>query len=229
MVMASIQQHILSQGDYLLRVFIAALCGAFIGYEREARLKKAGIRTHTILSMGAALMVVVSKYGFFDVIGIDGVSLDASRIAAGVVTGVGFLGGGIILNRKSTISGITTSAGIWATLGIGMAIGAGMWTLGLGSTVMLVVVQYIFHRSIHFFKENKMGHIHLEIKEGSTTPELIQAALAEIHVRVISTKLTVLKDSSMEATMDVLFPMHFNSERLVALMEAHPEIVSVDT
>ena len=69
-------EYILTQADYLLRIFIAALCGLVIGYEREARLKMAGIRTHTIIAMAASLMVVVSKYGFFDVIKIDGVSVE---------------------------------------------------------------------------------------------------------------------------------------------------------
>lgn len=223
------QEHILSQGDYLLRVLVAAVCGAVVGYEREARLKKAGIRTHTILSMGAALMVVISKYGFFDVVGYDSVQVDASRVAAGVVTGVGFLGGGIILNRKSSISGITTSAGIWATLGIGMAIGAGMWTLGIGSAAMLIVVQYLFHRSIHFLKEKKMGHVHLHMKKGDTTPERITASLMEMQVRVIATHLNIFEDDSIEATLDVLFPVNFDSEKLLTLMGNYPEISSVDT
>ena len=122
----------LEQGDYLLRVLVAGLCGLMIGYERESRMKMAGIRTHTIIAMAASLMVVISKYGFFDVIGRESVSVDASRVAASVVTGIGFLGAGIIWNRKTSISGVTTSAGIWATLGIGMSVGAGMWVLGIG-------------------------------------------------------------------------------------------------
>lgn len=220
---------VLTEGDYLLRVLVAALCGTVIGYEREARLKKAGIRTHTILAMAASLMVVISKYGFFDVVVYDSVQLDASRVAAGVVTGVGFLGGGIILNRKSNISGITTSAGIWATLGIGMAIGAGMWVLGIGSTAMLVVLQYLFHHSMHFFKDSKMGRIHLHMKKGDTTPERITAALTGMKVRVITTHLNIFEDDSIEATLDVLFPVNFDTEKLMTLMENYPEISSVDT
>ena len=79
--------------EYLLRIVLAAVCGGAIGFERERRSKSAGIRTHIIVALSAALMMVVSKYGFFDVIGLGGISLDASRVAAGVVTAIGFLGG----------------------------------------------------------------------------------------------------------------------------------------
>lgn len=219
----------LTEGDYLLRVIVAALCGLAIGSEREARLKKAGIRTHTIVSMAAALMVCVSKYGFFDVIRYDGISLDASRVAAGVVTGVGFLGAGIILNRKTSITGITTSAGVWATLGIGMTVGAGMWVLGIGSTVILLVLQYVFHHTMHLVKEKKMGRIHLRVKEGERSPEQITAALKERSVRVITSHISVSKDKEVEAKLEVLFPLDFEAGQFIELTEAFPEIVSIDT
>lgn len=222
-------QFILTEGDYLLRVIVAALCGLAIGSEREARLKKAGIRTHTIVSMAAALMVCVSKYGFFDVVHIDSVQVDASRVAAGVVTGVGFLGAGIILNRKTSITGITTSAGVWATLGIGMTIGAGMWVLGIGSTVILLVLQYVFHHTMHLVKEKKMGRIHLRAGEEGMPPEQVAAALAEMQVRVIATHLSIGKTGEVEAKMDVLFPLDFDAGKLVGLAKDFPEIVTIDT
>ena len=85
--------------EYLLRIVLAAVCGGAIGFERERRSKSAGIRTHIIVALSAALMMVVSKYGFFDVIGLGGISLDASRVAAGVVTAIGFLGVGVIFTH----------------------------------------------------------------------------------------------------------------------------------
>lgn len=219
----------LTEGDYLLRVIVAALCGLAVGSEREARLKKAGIRTHTIVSMAAALMVCVSKYGFFDVVHIDSVQVDASRVAAGVVTGVGFLGAGIILNRKTNITGITTSAGIWATLGIGMTIGAGMWVLGIGSTVILLFLQYVFHHTMHLVKEKKMGRIHLRVGQGGASPEQVAAALTRLQVRVISTHVNIGKSETVDAKMEVLFPLDFTTEQLHALIEDFPEISSVET
>lgn len=222
-------RFLLAEGDYLLRVLVAALCGMAVGYERESRLKKAGVRTHTIVSMAAALMAVVSKYGFLDVVVQDSVSVDASRVAAGVVTGMGFLGAGIILNRKTNITGITTSAGVWATLGIGMTIGAGMWVLGIGSTIILLGLQCLFHHTMDLIKEKKMARVRLRITDGGTTPEQFVKALKERNVRVISNHISVGRDKTVEAKLDVLFPLDFDAGKLVELTEEFPEIFSIDT
>ncbi|WP_166542630.1 MgtC/SapB family protein [Acutalibacter sp. 1XD8-36] len=221
-------EYILTQADYLLRIFIAALCGLVIGYEREARLKMAGIRTHTIIAMAASLMVVVSKYGFFDVIKIDGVSVDASRIAASVVTGIGFLGAGIILNHKRSISGVTTSAGIWATLGIGMAIGAGMWALGIGSTLLLLGIQFFFHKNWRILNGSNAGKILLHMKKGDDTRERIVSALTNMNIQVISTHLNIFDNSFIEVSLSVVFPKDFSAENTMTLMANYPEIASID-
>ncbi|MEY8311283.1 MgtC/SapB family protein [Oscillospiraceae bacterium 42-9] len=220
--------YVLEQGDYLLRVLVAGLCGLLIGYEREARMKMAGIRTHTIIAMAAALMVVISKYGFFDVVGL-GLSVDASRVAASVVTGIGFLGSGIIWNRKTSISGVTTSAGIWATLGIGMATGAGMWALGIGSTVMLLVIQYLFHRNWRIFNANNAGRIYLHMKKGDDTRERILSVLTGMNIQVTATHMNIDENGCIEATLTVLFPKGFDPENIITLMSNYPEITAVDS
>ncbi len=217
--------YILTQGDYLLRVLVGALCGMVIGYERESRLKMAGIRTHTIIAMAASLMVVVSKYGFF-----DSVQFDASRVAASVVSALGFLGAGIILNRKNGISGVTTAAGTWATLGIGMTIGAGMWTLGIGSTLMLLIFQYLFHKQLRIFKDNNISHMVLHIgKNESKVREEIIASLTDLQIQIVSTHLNIYDDESIEANLDVIFPKDFSTDEIIALMSQYREIASIDT
>ena len=130
--------------EYLLRIVLAALCGGAVGFERERRLKSAGIRTHIIVALSAALMMVVSKYGFMDVLNLNSVSLDASRIAAGVVTAIGFLGAGVIFVRKQSVSGVTTAAGLWATVGVGIAVGAGLYCTGVAASAVIVLVQVVF-------------------------------------------------------------------------------------
>ena len=217
--------YILTQGDYLLRVLVGALCGMVIGYERESRLKMAGIRTHTIIAMAASLMVVVSKYGFF-----DSVQFDASRVAASVVSALGFLGAGIILNRKNGISGVTTAAGTWATLGIGMTIGAGMWTLGIGSTLMLLIFQYFFHKQLRIFKDNNISHMVLHIgKNESKVREEIIASLTDLQIQIVSTHLNIYDDESIEANLDVIFPKDFSTDEIIALLSQYREIASIDT
>ena len=217
--------YILTQGDYLLRVLVGALCGMVIGYERESRLKMAGIRTHTIIAMAASLMVVVSKYGFF-----DSVQFDASRVAASVVSALGFLGAGIILTRNNGISGVTTAAGTWATLGIGMTIGAGMWTLGIGSTLMLLIFQYFFHKQLRIFKDNNISHMVLHIgKNESKVREEIIASLTDLQIQIVSTHLNIYDDESIEANLDVIFPKDFSTDEIIALMSQYREIASIDT
>jgi putative Mg2+ transporter-C (MgtC) family protein len=131
--------------DYLIRVMFAGLCGALIGYERKSRMKEAGIRTHFIVGIGAALMMVVSKYGFQDQLNWANLSLDPSRIAAQVISGVGFIGAGMIFTQKNRIKGLTTAAGIWTTAGIGIAVGAGMYGLGAGVTLFILAAQFLLH------------------------------------------------------------------------------------
>lgn len=133
----------------IVRLLLAGVCGFIIGYERKTRSKEAGIRTHTIVAMAAALMMIISKYGFAD-LGTD--KFDGARIAAQIITGIGFLGAGMIVYRRDMLHGLTTAAGIWATAGIGMALGSGMLIIGFVSTVLLVILQAIFHLPIKALK-----------------------------------------------------------------------------
>lgn len=96
--------------EFLLKILLATFMGAIIGFERKSRNKEAGIRTHAIVCLASALMMIVSKYGFFDV-----ERIDASRIASQVVTGIGFLGAGLIFIKNNSVNGLTTAAGVWAT------------------------------------------------------------------------------------------------------------------
>ena len=109
--------------DFVLRLLVAGILGAIIGLDREYRAKEAGYRTHFLVSLGSALIMIVSQYGFQDIIKENSVSLDPSRVAAQVVSGIGFIGAGTIILQKQIVRGLTTAAGIWATAGIGLAVG----------------------------------------------------------------------------------------------------------
>jgi putative Mg2+ transporter-C (MgtC) family protein len=114
---------------------LALVLSALIGIEREVRAKSAGLRTHTLVGLGAAVFMIVSKYGFGDLVGIDSVSIDPSRIAAQVVSGIGFIGGGLIFVRRDIVRGLTTAATVWVAAAVGMAAGAGLPVLAVGTTV----------------------------------------------------------------------------------------------
>lgn len=122
----------------LLLLTVAFVLSALIGIERQRKLKSAGLRTHTLVGLGAAVFTLVSAYGFESVIGTE-VVLDPSRIAAQIVSGVGFLGAGVIFVRQNVVSGLTTAASIWVTAAIGMACGAGMPALAIAATALHLV------------------------------------------------------------------------------------------
>ena len=119
----------------LLPALLALVLTALIGVEREIRAKSAGLRTHTLVGLGAAVFMLVSKYGFGDLSEVPGVSLDPSRIAAQVVSGLGFIGGGLIFVRRDIVRGLTTAATVWLAAAVGMACGAGLPVLAVGTTI----------------------------------------------------------------------------------------------
>lgn len=125
--------------DFVWRLVLAALFGTIIGLDREYREKEAGFRTHFLVSLGSALMMIVSQYGFSEILAHDGVSLDPSRIAAQVVSGIGFIGAGTIIFNHQIVRGLTTAASLWATAGIGLTAGAGMSWLALAATILTLV------------------------------------------------------------------------------------------
>lgn len=146
--------------SYFIRIGMAGVCGILIGMERRHRTKSAGIRTHFMVSIATALMMIISKYGFMDVAGMDGLSCDVSRVAAGIISGVGILSGGLILiGKQGYVSGITTASGVWVTIAIGMALGAGLYSLGIGTTVIVLVAQVVFHSRLSIFREQTRAMI----------------------------------------------------------------------
>jgi putative Mg2+ transporter-C (MgtC) family protein len=129
----------LSQWEMVLRLLLAAALGSAVGWERERLQWAAGLRTHMLVSVGSCLMIIVSAYGFNSVLSAR-VILDPSRIAAQVVTGVGFLGAGSIILRNEAVKGLTTAASLWAVAGVGLAAGAGLYSAGVGATVIILII-----------------------------------------------------------------------------------------
>ena len=125
---------------FILRLVVAGLLGTVVGIEREWRVKEAGFRTHFLVSLGSALFMIVSQWGFEEFLAAhDGLRLDPSRVAAQVVSGIGFIGAGAIIFQRQIVRGLTTAASLWAISGVGMATGAGMYGVAAAATVLTLV------------------------------------------------------------------------------------------
>lgn len=162
--------------EFALRLFVAGIMGILIGLEREYRAKEAGYRTHFLVAVGSALLMIVSQYGFEEVLERDLVRLDPSRIAAQVVSGIGFIGAGTIILQKQIVRGLTTAAGIWATSGIGLAIGAGMYSIGVAATVLVLLGLEVLS---FFFKS--IGLRNLMVEFSTCDKEALKRVSATFH------------------------------------------------
>jgi len=156
--------HGTGQGSrQLVELVVAFLLTALIGIEREVQGKSAGLRTQTIVGTSAALIILISKYGFGDVLAGGTVMLDPSRVAAQVVSGIGFLGAGLIITRRGAVHGLTTAAAIWECAAIGMAAGAGLLLLAFTVTVLHFVIVVGFTPLARRLTKRLSGAIHLHI------------------------------------------------------------------
>ncbi len=161
--------------DLVFRLAVAVVFGALIGIEREIRQMSAGRRTHIVVALASALMMIVSKYGFADVLSIEGISIDASRIAAGVVSAIGFLGAGVIFVRTDSSMGLTTAAGLWATVGVGIAAGAGMYAMAAITTAIMLIVQLTLHTRIVRSIWPVSGTVRIDMTANGFTPGEIKS------------------------------------------------------
>jgi putative Mg2+ transporter-C (MgtC) family protein len=167
----------LPYSDTLLRLLVAAVLGSLVGFERERLLWAAGIRTHMLVCVGACLFMIVSAYGFGPVLG-QNVVLDPSRVAAQVVSGIGFLGAGAILARGEIVKGLTTAASIWTVAAIGLAVGGGLYFAAAVSTVVILAILAGVKPLEELYRErNQSCRLVIEATHGALTPELVKKTL----------------------------------------------------
>ncbi len=213
---------------YFLALVTAVICGAAIGVERTLRQKEAGIRTHTIVALGSALIMIVSKYGFFDIInmtGIEGnVNLDGARLAAQVVTGISFLGAGIIV-YKGTVKGLTTAAGVWTTAGIGLAAGAGMYGIAIYSTLILLVVQIVIHKILPV-ENTSTTSVSMKLVNDADAVETVTNTFKNNHYEILSTSVE-LKNEKYVCLFVIKAKSHISPEDVSALFTGNEYVLSI--
>ena len=197
------RQFSLSQyAEFFIRVLIACVCGAAIGYERSKRLKEAGIRTHIIVCCAAALTMIVSKYGFADLVGPDGAGMygtkgtDPARLAAQIIGGVSFLGAGIIFRNGNSIKGLTTAAGIWATAGIGLAIGAGMYVIGIFTTAVVAAIQILMHKFTIGVDSMVVGRMHCVVSHSAEFRKALNEYIERNKMQLLEIRVNLQEDGS---------------------------------
>ena len=215
--------------DCMLRVVFSCFCGALIGLERSRRQKEAGIRTHIIVALGAALMMVVSKYGFFDIVGRDAVGFSGDRVAANIITGVSFLGAGMIFFRGSTVRGLTTAAGIWSTAGVGLAIGSGLYIIGGISTCLILIIQIIFHKWRLSADMKIFGSVVVVLDNDTESIDRIEETLKQDGIEVISNRIKRIEDDRIKISYSIQSNYEISATKAAHLFRTIPELLSVET
>ncbi len=194
---------------YVLRLVIASVCGVLIGWERTNRAKEAGLRTHCIVACASCLMMLVSIYGFMNIPNV--VNRDPARIAAQIVSGIGFLGAGMVFVKHQNISGLTTAAGIWATAGIGMAIGCGMYVIGISGTILILLAQTLLHFHLPFAEKPKSKILTVKNIENA---DVIKEIFAQNGILVYDTNI-VKKNGVFTYVFYVEIPHKINEEEIL--------------
>lgn len=184
--------------EFLFRLLLSVVCGGAIGYERKNRGKEAGIRTHSIVALSSALMMIVSMYGCLDVTRRYNIDFDASRIAASIISGVGFLGAGVIFVRSSSVRGLTTASGIWTTSGIGMALGCGMYFIGITSTIVIVLVQIVLHKDLKFMHISVDREFSFVIEDSQECVDYIVDTLTDFSFMIVDMSFARTDDGMLK-------------------------------
>ena len=197
--------------EFVLRLFVAAMLGGVIGLEREYRAKEAGFRTHFLVALGSGLFMILSQFGFDNVLSnYEQVSLDPSRIASQVVTGIGFIGAGTIIFQKHVVRGLTTAAGLWVTSAIGMTAGAGMYVLSIATTVLvLLCLEALYFILQHFGTRN------ITVTFSTPKEESIKLVLQRLRAKevIIDSYEMKRKDTSSGYYYVVTMEMKFKRKR----------------
>ena len=213
--------------ELMLRVILATVCGGIVGIERSRRFKDAGIRTHCMVACAAAVMMIISKYGFMDLA--EGMkAADPARIAAQIVTGVGFLGAGMIYrDRHQSLKGLTTAAGLWCVAGIGMAAGAGLYIIAIFATVFILLLQFVMHHT-KIGRRSSYGYI-LEavIKDDQAAADRLKESLRRNDINVLESSVS-RTDGRLSCVMEVNTTSRTFRQELSELIVADPDIYSIE-
>lgn len=223
---------LLQYAEFCLRLIFAFLVGGMVGLERSRHFKEAGVRTHVIVCCTAALIMLISKYGFADM-GSSGVmeafgtrGADSARVAAQAVSGISFLCAGVIIKVGGNIRGLTTAAGIWMTASIGLAIGAGMYIVSAFMAILLILMQYLFRR-VPLGSESYDGyHLKFVVKTGENFQATLKEKLNEWNVTVVDSTITWKRNDVVEFDYVILCPEEIRYSEIRNFVKENDGVVS---
>ena len=228
------QFSIMQNLDFVARILLACFCGACIGFERSKRFKEAGIRTHVIVCCASALIMIVSKYGFADLTDADGLvfngtrGADPARVDAQVVSGISFLGAGVIFKNGSTVKGLTTAAGIWATAGIGLALGCGMYFTGIFVTLMIGVFQVATHRFTVGADSFTTNRLRFTVREDEEFEPQVRAQLQNWEAQILSSSITRRDDGLISYDLTLKMTRSISIDDVDTLMQRCHAVTSAE-
>ena len=211
--------------ELVLRVLFACVLGSIIGLERSRKHKAAGVRTYIIVAIGAAIFTIVSKYGFLS-IAAEKTRVDVSRVAHTIVTGVGFLGAGIIVSKGDKIQGLTTAAGVWVMAAIGIACGTGMYIPALCAAVLILITQTIM-REWTAFEQVKYGKIMVQLDDSVETLKEFKNFLERKGIVICKTNIKQ-QENQMMYTFRIRVPENADVVEMAALIVGIKEVKMVD-
>ena len=214
--------------EFLLRIIVSALLGLLIGLERTKRQKDAGIRTHCIIAVTSAAFMILSKYAFVDLTNIANAKIaDPARIAAQVVSGISFLGAGVIFKDKNaSIKGLTTAAGIWATAAVGMSIGAGLYWLGIFEAVAVIISQMILHRFPIASDALSAQELCVRLADSDEAQQVVQA-LVKSHRGYVEQSDITRENGELNIKLLVRLRDPITHDDSMALIMQHPDIYQI--
>ena len=181
---------------------LAFVLSALVGLEREIRQKSAGLRTYTLIGVSSALFMLISKYGFTDILANNRIVLDPSRVAAQIVSGIGFIGGGVIFMRRDVVRGLTTAASVWLTAALGMACGAGLLVLAAATTAIHFMVMLVFPRLVRSLPRERRTASRLRISYEDSRGLLRAVLVTCTEMRFAIDQVDVLRDRSTLSNRD---------------------------
>jgi putative Mg2+ transporter-C (MgtC) family protein len=213
--------YMISMQQIALRLALAAVLGSIVGSERQRHEWAAGLRTHMLVCLGAALIMIVSMFGFADVIGRPGIVLDPSRVAAQVVSGIGFLGAGtIIFLRREVVRGLTTAAGLWTVAGIGLAAGGGLYFAAVITTaIVFIILAALKPIEARFFNKNKFNGVTMVLEKKQVSLEYIEEVFKAHKIKYTQISLSPLLEEDLDEIKITVQKVTIDKNNLLIVIE----------